>query len=200
VAIFYGKLCEKHPNALGARYEASGYCVECIKESNQRRKIPKQIWAENNRDKVKASAATHREANRSKLNYNARQAYANGGKEARAEYRIKNSAKLKLSGKLYRVENKQRVSAQIKKHYEENRADYIMRARVREAHIVKKATPTWADRRGIRELYKACPAGHHVDHIIPLKNKLVCGLHVIANLQYMLAKDNLTKHNFYEVT
>ena len=57
------------------------------------------------------------------------------------------------------------------------------------------ATPKWANLQKIKEIYNNCPQGYHVDHIIPLQGKNVCGLHVENNLQYLLARDNLVKSN-----
>lgn len=57
------------------------------------------------------------------------------------------------------------------------------------------ATPKWANLDLIKEVYLNCPEGYHVDHIIPLKNKLVCGLHVENNLQYLPAVENIKKGN-----
>lgn len=38
---------------------------------------------------------------------------------------------------------------------------------------------------------------HNVDHIVPLNNKLVCGLHCEANMQVISSAENFAKNNFY---
>ncbi len=62
---------------------------------------------------------------------------------------------------------------------------------------VKQATPKWVDKSVLIAFYLARPAGHHVDHIVPICGKNVCGLHVPWNLQYLPILDNLKKHNSY---
>ena len=60
---------------------------------------------------------------------------------------------------------------------------------------VKQATPAWADLAAIRAFYRNCPPGFHVDHIVPLNGKTISGLHVLPNLQYLPATENLRKGN-----
>lgn len=59
-------------------------------------------------------------------------------------------------------------------------------------------TPEWADNKAIVAFYEGCPEGHHVDHIVPLQGHNVSGLHVLENLQYLPALENIAKGNRYE--
>ena len=58
------------------------------------------------------------------------------------------------------------------------------------------ATPIWANLENIKEFYmEADYQQMHVDHIVPLINPKVCGLHWEGNLQLLTAADNLAKSN-----
>ena len=66
----------------------------------------------------------------------------------------------------------------------------------------KGATPAWANEFFIAEAYhlaqlrtKATGFKWHVDHIVPLRSKLVCGFHVENNLQVISAVINVKKGN-----
>lgn len=63
----------------------------------------------------------------------------------------------------------------------------------------KNATPNWltaTHKEEICTIYKeAREKGLHVDHVIPLQSKLVCGLHVPWNLQLLSQKENNMKYN-----
>lgn len=70
----------------------------------------------------------------------------------------------------------------------------------------RHATPAWADRKAIKALYlqariKTRETGQpwHVDHVIPLRGKTVCGLHVAENLCVVPAAENLRKGNHYSL-
>jgi len=62
---------------------------------------------------------------------------------------------------------------------------------------LKQAMPKWANIDKIKDIYGKCPKGYQVDHIIPLVNKYVCGLHVENNLRIIKGKTNNFKKNIF---
>lgn len=62
------------------------------------------------------------------------------------------------------------------------------------------ATPPWVDEVHIHRIYRwaklaqvVTGVAHHVDHIVPLQGRAVCGLHVADNLQIVPWWENLEK-------
>ena len=96
-------------------------------------------------------------------------------------------------------ENNRELSRQSTRTWRRNNLPYdAFRAATYRAEKAKR-TPSWSDLSKIKALYLDCPTGFHVDHIIPLRGKLVSGLHVETNLQYLPAQQNLSKRNIYYV-
>ena len=96
--------------------------------------------------------------------------------------------------KLYSDNNPDAQKIRSHTHYYNNKADYLARNAQRRA-LKLQATPPWADLNKIREVYRNCPEGYQVDHIVPLQGELVCGLHVENNLQHLSAIENRQKSN-----
>lgn len=93
---------------------------------------------------------------------------------------------------------KERAKDTLKKWRKNNRGQYIFQLSKRRAAKLK-ATPKWVNLEKIKEIYLNCPKGYHVDHIIPLQGKLICGLHVHNNLQYLTKSENTSKGNRFEI-
>jgi len=91
-------------------------------------------------------------------------------------------------------ERKQFNSKRNKIHYLNNKGYYKNKSSKRRA-IKLQAIPKFADLNKIKEIYKNCPKGYEVDHIIPLQGKNVSGLHIETNLQYLPMKENRIKGN-----
>lgn len=83
--------------------------------------------------------------------------------------------------------------------------EFLMRGPVQiplDARRQQKRMPPWADLAAIAKVYAEAArltaetgVPHHVDHEIPLKGRLVCGLHVAENLRPIPAMDNFRKGN-----
>lgn len=95
---------------------------------------------------------------------------------------------------------------QYSRYIDSHKASYIKNAgKIKERSIHyklnrSKRIPVWSETSEIAKFYNDCPKGYHVDHVIPLQGKLVSGLHVISNLQYLPAKDNISKGNKFQIS
>lgn len=122
-----------------------------------------------------------------------------------ADWNARNKQKhSELNHKWYE-ENKRHHLEKSKQWYEQNRHRKLETTNAREKRCVL-ATPTWADRELIKELYALAQklteqtgVPHEVDHVIPLQGNEVSGLHVPDNLQVITRDENRRKANKYEV-
>lgn len=96
------------------------------------------------------------------------------------------------------AKNREKIRLKNSKYRLSNLGKYAAKENKRRAAKLNQ-TPKWADLKAIEQFYINCPKGYHVDHIIPLQGKNVRGLHVLENLQYLPALENIRKGNKVEV-
>ena len=100
--------------------------------------------------------------------------------------------------KIYKSKNRERINKLNSKWKKANPG--IVNANTNNRRL-KQRTPGWVDKKAIRKIYIECDRitketgiPHQVDHIIPLRGKTICGLHISENLRIIPAKENLAKH------
>jgi hypothetical protein len=149
---------------------------------NECKKIKSKNYYENNKEKEALRKKIARKANQEKFQKRYKNYYEN------------NKEKEKLRCRNYKKNNKEKIRKQARVYGKNN--PEISRAKCAKRRAQKlQALPSWADLEAIKEIYKNCPEGYHVDHIYPLQSDKVCGLHTVENLQYLTAEENLKKGN-----
>ena len=187
---FTGKPC-KHGH-ISERYTLKSTCIECLKISSQKR-----IHLKNDYDKNYYHSLSEEKKikERERLRITARKKYWSDPEKYR-----------KIARDL-RNKNIERERDRLAKWKEKNpnwskeyrQLDHVKEiGRIRTANRrskVKNAIPKWSKLEDIEFFYKNCPEGHHVDHIVPLQSKIVCGLHCVDNFMYLSPFENMSKGN-----
>lgn len=157
-----------------------------------------------NKDKLNAAMRAHYAANASEYKERARKWKEENPerfKEMRAKVRAANPEKFReISRADWQKHNAKRKAA--KHAYRAAHPDLgAHHCRLRQTRK-QQATPAWADLNAIKAIYrraaeltKQTGERWHVDHEIPLKHSLVCGLHVPANLRVIPGAENQSKGN-----
>jgi hypothetical protein len=170
---FTGEPC-KHGHV--ALRKTKGACVECLKleweESNQAR--VEYFREYNRREEVKDRKNEWYQENREMVINNAATRPAHVLREYRNTWKTNNKTQIRADTK-----------ARRRKH--------------------REATPKWLSRKQrseIRQIYQIAitmtqTTGEQyvVDHIVPLRSEVVCGLHVPWNLRVITQEENLKKSN-----
>lgn len=136
--------------------------------------------------------------------------------EARAEISrnayLRNPQKRHAQAKAWRLRNPDKYLASLNAWKESNpgwQAEYDRKVQPSRNSIESKrrarklnATPVWANEFFLEEAFhlaklRTIKLGirYHVDHIVPLRSNLVCGLHSETNIQVIPATDNIRKSN-----
>ncbi len=99
--------------------------------------------------------------------------------------------------------NRDRVTAAAKAYWAAHRELSRYHNAMRRASK-RRATPVWADLDAVQEIYELAArvseqsgVKFDVDHIVPLRSPLVCGLHWEGNLRIIPALQNQQKGNRY---
>jgi hypothetical protein len=123
------------------------------------------------------------------------------------DYRDLNAEQVRAVEKAYWAENKEKNRQKNKRFYNLNKPFYKAKSANRRA-TKRQATPPWLSKKHKKEiqnlfwlaqdLRSVTGEEYHVDHIVPLTNEIVCGLHVPWNLQILPSDINLSKSNSFD--
>lgn len=171
---FYFSGCPCPHGHTSPRYTSNKQCLGCVPRNNR------VAYAKNPEVRRAASRAWHW-ANRE---------HNNARRKANNPYTPHRDAKYHAA---HRTERNARV-----RNWRKKNGDRVNEASSRKRTLVRQATPAWADKKAILAIYRGAKRigpSMHVDHVVPLRSPLVCGLHWEKNLQVLPAIENVVKRN-----
>jgi hypothetical protein len=193
---YTGKPCVK--GHVEERLTSTGQCYGCLR-SDEYIKVKKDCDKRHytkNKYKILKQLSDYRQKNKEAISQRLKKHYQKSKQKRLAYHKIwakQNSEKLKQYQKNWRHENRDVCNAHNAKHFlaKKNRTPSWLTGDQLKAIKTEYSLATWCS--------KVMGIKYHVDHIIPLRGKLVSGLHVPWNLQVIPALDNLIKSNQYGI-
>lgn len=158
------------------------WCIPCVKK-DRAEKYPR------------VRAARHRQYERNKTHVAAitrayRKAHPHIYAAASAKFRAANPDKVGQTNSTWRMKNPDKVRANRKRQAPKYKA------------ALRRASVVWADAAAVEKFYAEAArlttetnVRHEVDHVEPLRGKLICGLHCEFNLRVVPRSINRRKSN-----
>lgn len=170
VTSFYRKKCSKDG--------FQPHCKTCDNARNDLRRLTpeykanRKIWETTNKDQI-----------------------AQYKKEYCAKYFLEHREDYLRRNRQWRAKNHEKAKSDERNRFQKpsRKIKHKINQAFRRARKLSATIPGYEQQ--IAEIYQNCPVGYHVDHIVPLRGKEVCGLHVPWNLQYLPALENIRKGN-----
>lgn len=163
----------------GGKPTPYSWCYPCARAKNAAHRAA-------NLDKIRARDRDRQKRKPKAVLAKTAQEWHKRNPEYRREYREKNRETLRE----YHLDRYQKIPEYYKDNANKRRAAKL------------QAMPAWASEGKIRDFYFAAEflgmvtgEWYHVDHIVPLQGKTVCGLHWEGNMQVLTAPENLRKGN-----
>lgn len=212
------RVCKKCGESKSvAEYYKAKDCKDGLRPECKSCTLARQLqYREEHADAHRARAKRYRQENREKCAAKDREYYQSKLEENRAkrrEWYSKNAELVKEKVRNWQEANPDRTKANkraskarnpeaVQAEYERNKHHYFERAAKRRVKV-KEVTPKWSDEAKVREIYQTCQnlnrmfpmLEFHVDHVVPLVNDVVSGLHSHTNLQILAGEENLSKGN-----
>ncbi len=179
------------------------YKAEHYKANKARVKQKSAQWRKDNPERYKAATRAYQARNKDRHTAQTKE-WARKNPEARkriwTKYREVNLDRARLNEAAYRARNRSICNARVNEWKRNNKELLAFYTQTRAAALIR-ATPIWANLDAVRRIYaeahklrQSTGDVYHVDHIVPLKGKTVCGLHCEANLQIIPGVENLRKN------
>lgn len=189
------KTLDSFPRCTSRADGVYGHCKSCHRDKQRARRLnePERVKFLKQLDTLK-HYAKRVEAKRAKYQRNKDAILA-----AQRDYAQRNKEKVAESKRRYYANNRDAVLAYHKRYYRQN-PEKVMAWNTKRMEAIVRATPEWADLALVKRIYllrdqyaEWFGGEWHVDHIVPLRGKTVCGLHVAWNLNVIRAEDNFAK-------